>query len=554
MAVIEIAKIQVRRGQELQTGQPLTLDSGEFGWAIDTQKLYIGNGTVGEGAPAEGITEILTSASNIFDLTGSYVYRGNTDSSPVITGPSYQGNNTHRTIQQKLDDIVNITDFGVTPHLTNTETVDGVPIYSQIQQAIDEIFLNSDKTNPASRRKLLFPAGNYVITGTIYIPPYATIIGDGLDKTVLQLTTSSASIFQFADGTSQRGGPYVYNENITSGGRPKNIYIEGITFEYSGVAKAVSEPLLVIDGAEDCQVTNCKFIGEWPDSDSNSKYTAIDLRSQGAIISQNISITNNVFYGVKVGVKSNYNIEDIKIVDNKFNRLYRGITYGESPEVAQQVGAVRTSIINNQFDTIKAEGVYVGTNGGKPTSHVVSFNSFVNVGNNLAGDGTGTNYIINFLTQGNVAVENKFERETFIATSADNDSMYPPSVQGKVYIESNKTFSSNLLQGTIYSPNILTRLPYSDSDQKIKLQYIVNKPSVGFSRKGELTINVYKVDVEEAATVTDSYTYVDVSGTYGDSGITFSAVVDIVTKQVKIFYSNVDTLGTIDYQYSYLQQ
>ena len=41
MAVIEIAKIQVRRGQENQTGLP-TLAGGEFAWAADTEHLYIG--------------------------------------------------------------------------------------------------------------------------------------------------------------------------------------------------------------------------------------------------------------------------------------------------------------------------------------------------------------------------------------------------------------------------------------------------------------------------------------------------------------------------------
>ena len=41
MAVIEISKIQVRRGQENQTGVP-PLDGGEFAWAADTENLYIG--------------------------------------------------------------------------------------------------------------------------------------------------------------------------------------------------------------------------------------------------------------------------------------------------------------------------------------------------------------------------------------------------------------------------------------------------------------------------------------------------------------------------------
>ena len=41
MAVIEIARIQVRRGQENITGIPV-LSPGEFGWAEDTEHLYIG--------------------------------------------------------------------------------------------------------------------------------------------------------------------------------------------------------------------------------------------------------------------------------------------------------------------------------------------------------------------------------------------------------------------------------------------------------------------------------------------------------------------------------
>jgi hypothetical protein len=34
-----------------------------MGWSLDTQRLYIGNGTIPEGAPVEGVTEILTERS-----------------------------------------------------------------------------------------------------------------------------------------------------------------------------------------------------------------------------------------------------------------------------------------------------------------------------------------------------------------------------------------------------------------------------------------------------------------------------------------------------------
>jgi hypothetical protein len=60
MAVIQISKIQVRRG--LQENLP-QLASGEMGWSVDERRLYIGNGTLVEGAPTVGITEILTEYS-----------------------------------------------------------------------------------------------------------------------------------------------------------------------------------------------------------------------------------------------------------------------------------------------------------------------------------------------------------------------------------------------------------------------------------------------------------------------------------------------------------
>jgi hypothetical protein len=62
MAVIQISKIQVRRG--LQENLP-QLASGEMGWSVDERRLYIGNGTLVEGAPTVGVTEILTEYSNV---------------------------------------------------------------------------------------------------------------------------------------------------------------------------------------------------------------------------------------------------------------------------------------------------------------------------------------------------------------------------------------------------------------------------------------------------------------------------------------------------------
>ncbi len=59
MSILQISKIQVRRGQKNDSGIPL-LSSGEIAWANDAQELYIGNGTIEEGAPLIGNTRILT--------------------------------------------------------------------------------------------------------------------------------------------------------------------------------------------------------------------------------------------------------------------------------------------------------------------------------------------------------------------------------------------------------------------------------------------------------------------------------------------------------------
>jgi len=58
MPILEIAKIQIRRGQESTGGIP-KLSPGEFGWAEDTQHLYIGK-SITEGAVDNNNTRILT--------------------------------------------------------------------------------------------------------------------------------------------------------------------------------------------------------------------------------------------------------------------------------------------------------------------------------------------------------------------------------------------------------------------------------------------------------------------------------------------------------------
>lgn len=79
MAVVQISQIKHRRGTSENLPQ---LASAELGWSVDTQELYIGNGTLAEGAPEIGNTRILTTKDIPFA------------NSTVISAPALVNNTT----------------------------------------------------------------------------------------------------------------------------------------------------------------------------------------------------------------------------------------------------------------------------------------------------------------------------------------------------------------------------------------------------------------------------------------------------------------------------
>jgi hypothetical protein len=173
MAVVQISRIQLRRGRKNEgTGLP-QLASGELAWAIDTQELYIGNGAVSEGSPAVGNTKVLTEHDNILDLLEQYQYKPN--DTTILTG--LNGNIIERTLQERLDEgAVNAASFGISGL---DEDADQTAL---IQNAIWSLYAN---TNPATNKVALeFDPGTYKITGTLYIPSNVRLVGSGIGKTV----------------------------------------------------------------------------------------------------------------------------------------------------------------------------------------------------------------------------------------------------------------------------------------------------------------------------------------------------------------------------------
>ncbi len=120
MAVLEVAKIQVRSG--LQENLP-ALDTGEFGWCVDTQRLFIGKGTLAEGAPQTADTEILTEYSIGLINVGLTALEANVAnlSANVATLTSIVGNLIPQTVSLLNNTTANIA--GITVQSANSQII-----------------------------------------------------------------------------------------------------------------------------------------------------------------------------------------------------------------------------------------------------------------------------------------------------------------------------------------------------------------------------------------------------------------------------------------------
>ena len=179
MPIVQISRIQHRRGKRTDLPQ---LAAGELGWVIDEQRLFIGNGTVADGAPAVGNTEIMTNGSTSFSTAVNYTYKGYLgDSTPITTGSAGA---VTRTLQQALDDHVSVKAFDAKGDNTTNDT-------AAIQRALDELYSDTDQDDTRARRILFFPAGIYKIDSSLTIPPYAHLTGEGHDKTIIEMSAAS---------------------------------------------------------------------------------------------------------------------------------------------------------------------------------------------------------------------------------------------------------------------------------------------------------------------------------------------------------------------------
>lgn len=235
MAVFQISRIQIRRGQA-QTGTGIPqLASGEMAWAIDTQELYIGNGAVSEGAPAVGNTKILTAADNILELPNTYQYRVNDTTVQTGLNANYP---VVRDLQSVLDERCSNLNFGI---LANEEDQTVL-----IQHAIDQLWTNpANVSETSSRVTLEFLPGTYNISSTIQLPSYVSIIGAGPNKTVFNFT-GTGTVFEFVKDDD--GNTIQYNN------QPRYCRLEG----FSILGNSAGTEFFKLNSVRDSRFVNIK--------------------------------------------------------------------------------------------------------------------------------------------------------------------------------------------------------------------------------------------------------------------------------------------------------
>ena len=492
MAVVQISRIQIRRGKiNSGTGMP-QLSSGEMAWAVDSQELYIGNGAVSEGSPGVGNTKILTindltSQDNILNLV-QHIYKS---SDTTMSTGTDANNPVARLLQNKLDDHVNLLDFVLDSDILNDDYT------APLQRAIDQLFLNPNTKASAdtvhgkqARVTLTLPPGIFKTSNTIYIPSFASIVGAGLDKTFIQYdptftitgTTALSSVtLTTTSATASMIGATITGNNIQAGTTVYSV-VEGESLHLTSPATAVGvgevftlvpiapamqfindnssigepapistthyvdqarhiyingltiqtptaiNPGMQLDCVRDSEFENIKFDGYWI-AGNNTLCTGIKMNVFGAIICENNIFRNIKFTNLVCAVSAKQNILNNIFENCSVTECLQGFVLG--------LGALGPGHIGEEYgprNTIISNTKFLNVKQQAVYVDLGSNNTtrnctYSNVGNDGAGN-TGAIYPqIYYRSPGNTSLGDKSDRPDDLGT--DNELfIYKPELGG----------------------------------------------------------------------------------------------------------------------------
>jgi hypothetical protein len=524
VAIVQISRITNRKGNTENLPQ---LAGAELGWCVDSRRLFIGNGTLQEGAPIIGNTEILTEFSSITELS-DYTYKDSVVGYTAQTGPN-ANDPVIRTVQQKLDDFADVRDFGAVGDGVADDT-------AAINRALYQLYCR--ESNTQVRRTLYFPAGTYRITETIIIPTYAKLIGEGADCTNIVLDTNDISslteyVARYGDSLQQTGA----NIGSNSATPPTNIEISSMTFQ-----SLIDTDVFLVDRATQCWFDSVDFKGPITlDQIQNDDVVPLPLISAVSFDSSTALVTNTItfdkcgFFNITYGINTDADLQAVTVSNGRFYQLKQGVVLATNPS------GVR--IVHNHFDEIYAEGIYVTCE-----LNITAHNIFYDVGNNI-GSGSPITPVIFFSNDNCVSVSDLFARDAAdnydiprirIISTGSNASGGTLIQQGRYARENGRTFE--LTDGASSQTLFLIN---ADTTRAFSMFYTIIRGSS--FRHGTLTVTGGADDsTPNPVSYTDDYTE------NTETGITLSASQSTATISVLYSATSITVPGTLTYSINYL--
>jgi len=470
VAVVQISKIQVRRGQKNSPSGVPQLSSAEFAWAVDTQELFIGNGSVAEGAPYVGNTKILTEHDNILELASSYRFSSN-DTSII--------NSVFRPLQSKLDETVSVSDYGAVG--------DGITDNSDVfERAFADLFQN---VNKRYRKVLLVPNGDYVFSKGLKIPSFVKMQGETRDRTRLIFADTNITLLT-EDGKSV--------SDFVGTNRPQNIEISNLT-----ISRTTGQTVLT--GLTDGIFHNVSWVGEYeltdpePISLSTEPSAIFWENSISDIAATRLTFEKCQFYRITLPIKCLQTITaDTEVYFDRceflVNHTSTFIEASENPSLQHLMSwkfydCTYRQIFKNAFRSTKGRNITFkrskfkdcgnGNNSVIPISNIIYF-----------GEDTG-----------NTVLDCEFNRQQFAGiVSAANE----PAI-AEVY-NSNLTSIDNKVKSDIYKSE--TFRPLAILSAFNRFMYINYHLRLGgHSRIGTLTLTIN--DDLNKVSISDHYQYSD---------------------------------------------
>lgn len=526
MAVLQISRIQLRRGKKNEASGLPQLASGEMAWAIDSQELYIGNGAVSEGAPAVGNTRILTENDNILDLAEQYQYKNGDDN--FVTGVNGENFPVRRSLQDRLDDFVTSSNYGI--------LADGNDQTASIQNAITNLFVTTE-----SRVVLQFLPGVFEISDTIDIPSYVSIEGAGPGKTIFNFA-GTGNVFNFIkddDGLS-----------IQQGNQPRFISMKG----FSVVTDSVATQVFNFTSVRDSIFEDIDIEGTWTTvSTTSADSIGVGMYSTSSLVTcQRNKFTRVTVDGFCTGVYAKQDVFNNLFDNCGFKNLETGVKFGVGTGFGAtgfEYGPRKNIIKNSRFESINQHGVIVDKGYGNRSRS----NTFIDVGN----DGSGNAYtpaqdkfsIIKFISAGNSSTQDIFDRAIDLASDGFGTIAYLAEVEGAVSFSMPETRVVSI--GQAFSEIEAFRIPLNSSTG-LTIDYVYQSTAYEQMRKGTLSMAIDSTNSN--IQLVDDFNYTGATG--DDENLVFFANFETIDSYTTIVVSytnsNVSDVATLTYSYSAL--